>query len=304
MLRQLFDDSVVLEPKRILNLFYEVRVNANNEIIVFDDPIAAFVGFFYYAFKGYRKKYWMLEIYEHQLVINSIYRAARYLIFKIFGILALIGCDEIFVSSQLRRKYILEKYNIFVKRKPVKVVYNIPQIIQKTRLSDELYKKIKNFSNKKKVLAVYAGSIQYGRDIGVIVESFSKQTEYGLVLCGRIKDEYSKSRIFECESVLYLGELSYAEVLCVYESCHVGLLSYANEPMNVKYSAPVKMWEYLRANMVLIGNNNFALQTEWSEYISAYYGDGVGVCEAIRTALFDVREIKNTINIKFINPFE
>ena len=72
-------------------------------------------------------------------------------------------------------------------------------------------------------------------------------------------------------SVLFLGNLDQSGLSYVYQHSDVGILTYDNELLNTRMCAPLKLWEYLFFNLLIIGNENEALMSEWSKYIDGYY---------------------------------
>lgn len=292
MLQQLLHASRVnVRTKKSFSFFYEANIEDGNNVIVFDDPISVIVGNLRYLFVGGKKIYWMLELYEHQVKINSLYRFFRYLFFAISGYLAVVMADAVLVSSKLRLDYVSKRYRIFIKNKKLKVIYNVPNLEINEKVNNGYIQKIKEFTIGKIALAIYAGSIQEGRDVEDFIQAFSNDSDFGLVLCGPIKNEGFRSRFKNSNSILYLGNLRQGEVLEVYKYCHIGLLSYDNYPVNVRLCAPVKIWEYLRANLKIVGNKNYALETEWKCFISAFYDNKDNIRYAVTSALESSSEI-------------
>lgn len=234
----------------------------NFNIVYHDDPIAVFI---YYLFGAPAFRiFHSLEMYEYQVQVNSLKRIFRYFIFKFLHRFSLARCDLIIFPSELRREYYLNKY-VWLRGRNTRVMENIPMNIKSNIDSsfDELILASEFVSRYERTLVV-AGAIGEGRDVADIIKEFSVQNRYGL--CIITQSEVSISSV---DSVLLLKNLPHQKVLGLYRLFDAGLLYYENSPLNVKYCAPTKMYEYLSNGLYLIGNNNFSLRS--SPFIDFYF---------------------------------
>lgn len=218
-----------------------------------DDPIA-FVIFSLFGVKA-NKIFHSLEMFEYQVDLNSIKRVLRYFVFLTCHWLALRNSNLIIFPNELRRDFYLEKYK-WLKTKNVVILENIPRNLEGALLENipenDL---VKTFVSKFKKTLVITGAIGEGRDIDKIINKFSRQNEYGLCVITQ-----SEAHIPKSNSILVLRNLPHSSVLGLYGYFDAGLLSYDNHPLNVKFCAPTKMYEYLASGLYVIGNDNYSLR--------------------------------------------
>lgn len=241
-------------------------------IVYHDDPIAMFV-FFVFGFKSFRI-FHSLEMYEYQVEVNNAKRAIRYLIFKALHKFALKTCDLIVFPNSLRRDFYLNKYSWLAKNK-TKIIENIPVSLKRVSV-DEIpeAKAIENFISKFKKSIVIAGAIGEGRDIEDVIRAFEKQNKYGLCIITQ-----SEISLPTSESLLVYKNLPHEKVLSLYDFFDAGLLFYDNSPLNVKFCAPTKMYEYLSKGLYLIGNDNYSLRN--NGYVDFFFEQPSDIFKAL-----------------------
>lgn len=254
-------------------IFHMIHVDNFVDLIIADDPISLCYAWILKKinFKKSHLRFWMLEINEHQLPINSVTRLVRAYIFKVLSRISLKLADSVIFPSNLRMKHAVDAYGINNVNK-CSVVWNIP-ITHVDSASEELIflRQLQEIKNKYEIIAIYAGSLQPGRGLDDIFNKFSAQNIAALIVCGEDKYNIFDSCGAKLINVYYFGSLSTSDLFRLYKLCDIGVLSYENTPLNVKYCAPVKIWEYLSCGLKVLGNNNYALRNEWSDYVDGYY---------------------------------
>ncbi|UJF25312.1 hypothetical protein L0B52_03955 [Suttonella sp. R2A3] len=104
----------------------------------------------------------------------------------------------------------------------------------------------------------------------------------------------------ESESILVLRNLPHSTVLGLYDFFDAGLLSYENHPLNVKFCAPTKVYEYLAAGLYIIGNSNYSLKDSgYCDYIFFQTGEVLGFMQEISTL-----KCKEKISFDFDEDFQ
>jgi glycosyltransferase involved in cell wall biosynthesis len=253
--------------------FHIIYVDNFVDLIIADDPISLCYAWILKKinFKKTHLRFWMLEINEHQLPINSVTRLIRAYIFKVLSRISLKLADSVIFPSNLRLKHAVDAYGIKNINK-CSVVWNIPIAnVDSTNEESLFLGQMREIKKKYEIVAIYAGSLQPGRGLDDIFNKFSVQNIAALIVCGEDKYNLFDSCGAKLNNVYYFGSLSTSELFRLYKLCDVGLLSYENTPLNVKYCAPVKIWEYLSCGLKVLGNNNYALRNEWSDYVDGYY---------------------------------
>ncbi len=268
-------DLKVLSETRF-KIFNVLHVDDSIKLIVADDPISVCYSWIYKFFnsKDSHLRFWMLEINEHQLPLNSLKRKIRAYIFRILSLVSLRLADSVVFPSMLRLQYAINSYGLKNSNK-CSVVWNIPATnFGKSKETSLFSEKLQEIKKSYDVIAIYAGSLQPGRGLDDILEKFSTQQLGALIVCGEDKCNLFNSHTDKLNNIFYFGSLPSPELFQLYYLCDIGILSYENEPLNVKYCAPVKIWEYLSCGLKILGNNNYALQNEWFDYVDGYYNVG------------------------------
>lgn len=256
--------------------FYDLEGSFHKmDMAIVDDPLAAIFGLF---FPEYTKKicFWSFEQAEYQLNIKGAYTFVRFLLFRASYLIAFTFAKKIYFPSELRKDFALSKY-YFIKSisKKNRVLYNVRMdlfeiaSICKVSLTDT--------SKNRQDSAVYAGAIQEGRLVDSILED-SQLKGYKLKICGPISDSYKAkflNMIKNYSNAEYLGILDADSLRELYEVSSFGYVSYLEEPLNSKYCAPVKIFEYSHYGLKILSNNNYAMVNEWSLFVDTFYGTEV-----------------------------
>lgn len=264
-------DVLIVGFKDIFKVKQKVKKSDCN-IVYHDDPIAMFV-FFLFGFKAF-KVFHSLEMYEYQVELNSLKRIIRFIVFKNLHRFALKHSDLIIFPNDLRRDFYLNKYSWLSKSK-IKIIENIPMNLQGININLLPEAEItERFTSKFKKTLVIAGAIGEGRDIESVIKAFQKQDEYGLCIITQSNIDFPTS-----DSLLVFKNLPHEKVLSLYNFFDAGLLFYDNSPLNVKFCAPTKMYEYLSKGLYLIGNNNHSLTN--NGYVDFFFEEPTDIFKAL-----------------------
>jgi glycosyltransferase involved in cell wall biosynthesis len=275
MLRQVVQENG--ESRPIINKFFKkifiVNCSGNSKLVLCDDPFAMLYAIFFYNKKNTHLRLWVLEIWQYQVHLKGIKAWLRYFAFTTASYLCFKISDSILFSSRTRRDFICTKYSRLGLASKSRIVLNIPEFFQARPFNDDqLIQKFSKFKSTYKKLLIYAGSLQEGRLISNLIRAKHRFQNIGLIICGDGPlESYISSSQKTDRSILFLGNLNRSTLSYVYGECDFGVLSYDNELLNTRLCAPLKIWEYLHHDLIILGNNNLALMGEWSEYIDCFY---------------------------------
>lgn len=238
-----------------------------------DDPIV----FFIFQSLTKRKTYAVfhsLEMYEYQVEIKSLKSFLRFIVFNTFHKYSLKNSRLVIFSNELRRQYYLNKY-AWLPVEKTRVMENIPrENSYNYSFQSEEINKGRQFADKFDAVLVIAGAIGDGRNIVEIIEQFKNQNRFGLCVITQ-----SDVVIEDDTSILLFRNLSHETVLSMYQIFNAGLLYYDNWPLNVKFCAPTKMYEYLSSGLYIIGNNNYSLKE--SGYVDFFFNSTTEIFKAL-----------------------
>lgn len=251
-----------IEIVSFMDIFKRIRKirSTDYNLVYNDDPIAFFL-FFIFNRKMF-SVFHSLEMYEYQVLLNNPKRWIRFFIFSFMHKFSLKHADLIIFPNELRREYYLNKYSWLLKDK-TKILENNPVCLN-DNLPIEFQEEaiVKNFVSKFKATLVIAGAVGEGRNIKNIIEIFQNQSRFGLCVITQ-----SDIVIDNNQSTLFFKNMPHEKILQIYQYFSAGLLYYENTPLNVKYCAPTKMYEYISNGLFIIGNDNFSLKKSgWVDY--------------------------------------
>lgn len=160
-------------------------------------------------------------------------------------------------ASNLMRKYIVEKYNI--KLKKTSVIINGGPFL-KTSFLQEAQKYIKK---NDKIKYVYAGSLNKGRQIEELIEIFKNKSNIELYLLG-IWGEWIKDEI-NSENIFYLGNFEEDLAQAIVSQCDVGLIPYDETKFYYNICYPTKASFYITAGIPFLCTNLIELKNMFNK---------------------------------------
>lgn len=275
---------------------------------IVSDPIVAMLCF-------WRKySFFSLEMFEYQVEEDKIKNKIRNKIFKIFHFLALSRAESIVFPNDVRLNFYVNKYSL--NKGKCKIYPNYPSQIVLNQINELLIRRdnselsFQNFfsslgynikdSLKGKEIYVYIGTINKGvRGIEKIIESVRQKKDAFLIFAGPQREKHYM--LFEkTDHYIYVGSLEHKkalELLCISK---YAFLYYSTELMNTNYCAPVKLFEYINAGLILISNKCVGM-TEYTNVIS-YFLDEDGRIKRNQKFKFDARN--SMLGLSYEKNFE
>lgn len=291
-------DSNYLVNECNLNFDFKFKI-ANGSIIIVDDPIAFIYCYLIFFFKkNIRILFLSLEVFEHQLEWNKFYNIVRNFIFFVLQKISLNKANWVFFPNNQRLLFYLDK-NPLLKSKS-SVLQNFPllplELMTESDSQNISLQQVKLFVKKFKLNAIYAGSLASGRDINQIVSAFENQKFFGLIIISSNKWIDTDALNFETSSILYLNVLPHSIVQEIYKICQVGFLTYANNPINTRLCAPVKIFEYANQGLFILGNKNENLLQ--NELVHGFFDNSEDIFRNLESFLVQQKPVKRSFNIK------
>lgn len=265
-------------------------------LILVDDPIAFM--FSKIVSPSKRIVFLSLEMFEHQIRWKGARNIARNLLFYVLHRLSLEFADWVVFSNTLRRDFYLKKHRLLASKScVVKNKVLLPE--EWPFLGGSLEMRIGQFRQKFNILVVYAGSLQEGRSLGHLVEALREALDIGMVL---IESTNIATKMPEMDNLLCLRNLSHQDVMAIYKYCDVGILNYANDPLNVRFCAPVKIFEYAAAGLKIVANENYSMMSD--ELVNGIYTDKESVVTLIRSLCSSGRKTPDLDQVSFDLEFD
>lgn len=255
---------------KVLGINFFINLDSDSEFICIDDPLVILALKSNKNYKKYNIVFYSLEIYERQVLNNTIYNILRNTGFYIANYMCQRDAHTIIFPSKLRLNYF--KHRSFIIHKS-HIIYNKPDFldIEIGQLEDSAREWINKEKQNGQDIIVFAGSIGTGRNIDLIIDNLKESSNFSLVLAGKIRNERLYKKIEKSQRVLYIGEIPRQDVFALYAEADFGLLNYDNNPKNSELCAPIKIWEYYHFGLRIMGNENVALLNEWSPLIHFFY---------------------------------
>jgi hypothetical protein len=263
-----------------------------NDFIITPDPFVTLCCLILKPLSYKHFIYFSFEMYGYTKPNRGIKNKTINFIWHILQFTTLLLASKVIFSNKLRRDFYITKYSWIQKKSYILENYCIAKTTSLNDLSPEFKNKIDNLIGNHKIWVSYAGSIHPGRDINVLINAFdkAKNSNLGLILAGQ--DNLGITDILNEKAnpdIIYLGNLSFQEIIYLYTKINFGFMDYSNDYLNTKYAAPVKIYEYLQYNLGIICNMNYAMQ-EKNDLIDFYYKD--------ESELVDIFKKLNTAGIK------
>jgi glycosyltransferase involved in cell wall biosynthesis len=179
---------------------------------------------------------------------------------KLFG----LNASFVFASSSMK-DYALKKYGFNPKN--THVCINGGPLLENLNASNQYL-----FASSKKVKFVYAGTLNRGRQIELMIEIFSGNQNVELVLLGK-DGEWIEKKYYP-DNVHYLGPQDESVAHYITSLCDVGLIPYDSSRLYYNIAYPTKLSFYLTAGIPF-------LSTPVSESISVHKQFDVGFVEEL-----------------------
>lgn len=181
--------------------------------------------------------------------------------------------DAVIFPTQIRKAMICVKKPVLIHKK-LFVIHNVPVkekgLSATTSLSESYYEGIDFLSDgKKSIKIIYAGAVgkRYGWD-SLIKAVGNIEMECKLLILG-VKHELGtrefSAAISGCrkkQSILWVESVPYSELTELLEMADAGFVSYRGDSLNTYFSAPGKLYEYLKAGLIILGDRDISIAEE------------------------------------------
>jgi hypothetical protein len=269
-------------------LKYGGRINSTKpsdiKVLVCDDPIAVLLGKIF--FPEAKIIFFVLEMFEFQRG-DGVSNGIKNLIYRMFNRAAHRVCNTLIYPNQLRRRwYGRKKWNS--NKTNVFVFQNVSSEQDSTydAFDDYAYKGSFPEIRSDKVSLIYAGSLHNDRGVKLI-SLISEFDGVDIYICSSDRPPPALIR----SNIIFLGYYKRSKLLALYKHFDGAIVSYDNSPRNARYAAPVKIWEYVEANLLVIANCNYSLRREYRNLIDFFVTDK-GLAAAYFQNVIDLKRVK------------
>ena len=146
-------------------------------------------------------------------------------------------------ASQGLRDYAIATYGIRIINTQV-ILNGAPQLSDKPNFKDSLFKNLK----KERIKFVYAGTLQKGRGVDVLLNIFKESQNY-LILLGE-GGEWITS--LGCENIINLGAYDESIALEIVSYCDLGVVHYDDSKLYYNICYPTKYSFYIVAGLPIL----------------------------------------------------
>lgn len=297
--------SINIKNRPIINL---LRILCWQGDYIVTDPIVAILCLWR------RYTFYSLEMFEYQVDERNNRNKIRNKIFKLFHYVALKKANKVIFPNEVRMEYYLNK--ISLDKSKCKVYPNYPSQSVLNEIDDILLRKenselnlesffyslgydLKNDIENRDVY-VYIGTINKGvRGIDKIIDAIRKKQNSFLIFAGPQREKnFKEFEMSDC--YIYLGQLEQKkalELLCI---SNYAILYYSRDLKNTNYCAPVKLFEYINANVNIISNKCVGLSEYYNVIYSFFSDDG----HIIKNEDYDSNANKSFIGKSYEKNFE
>ncbi len=146
--------------------------------------------------------------------------------------------------------------------------------------------------NPDSITIVYSGAIgnRYGAD-SLIRAAGSFPHGIRVLLLGKkhpLSEEEVNTALKECafpENITWVDEIPYRELPQVLKSCDVGFATYRGDTLNTRFSAPGKLYEYLKCGLTILSDEHCCIYSEATAAGCGIFFPKPVTDDGIRTAL-------------------
>lgn len=237
-----------------------------SKVILFNE-IACIIGRF---IKKTRQVHWVLEFPENSSGI-ALEDHVKKMAYKSWT------HADILIFPSNCRKAMSMVLNPAILHKKMLVIHNSPllhaQPIADYEISSEEGQQAISFINKcraeKKIVIIYAGAVgnRYGWD-SLIKSVGNIQDQFALLILGT-KHELGHNEFNQAlngchypDNILWVNAISYKELQQVINKGDIGFVHYRGDTLNTYFSAPGKLYEYLKAGLAILTDKNTCISED------------------------------------------
>lgn len=192
-----------------------------------------------------------LEINKERIHIIEIFEK------KFFNLQA-----KFIFASDAMRQYACNKYSIGYDRTDV-CINGGNRILKKYEIN-----KFEEFSNDRKLLFVYAGTLNKGRQIESMIREFPSNNKVRLLLLGSDGDwleEYIQNR-----NIYYFGAVEEEKAHYIVSQCDIGLIPYDDSRLYYNLAYPTKLSFYITAGIPFLSTPMKEIENIQKKYSFGY----------------------------------
>ncbi|MDC1089805.1 hypothetical protein OAQ01_00055 [Emcibacteraceae bacterium] len=285
-----------------LKKYYQIETD-NKTIVIIGDALTCLILLFVRPSLVKSSIFYCFEMHGYQVPSSSLLRMLKNAILRLSNYLACSIYPKIIFPNTLRKNFYVEKWPRIKNKSYVFENYyrDNTDFLEVQKYRRNIKERINSFRDKFSTIICYVGLIQPGRDIEVLIDSIS-DTGVGLFLAGKDGLRIAK-KADKNSNICYLNLVTQDEAYYIYSNSDWGYLNYDNTIPNTRFCAPVKIYEYISADLGIISNDNIAL-VEKSDLIDYYFKTSQELRETIKKLPSQMPKEKNKSTINFDDLFK
>jgi glycosyltransferase involved in cell wall biosynthesis len=167
-----------------------------------------------------------------------------------------------------------------------------------------------------RVCLVQAGAVGDRYGVNRLIEAVADTTGISLLILGKKHDlaEREVARALrdanDASRVKWIDEVSYRELAAVLARSDAGFVHYVGDTINTRFSAPGKIYEYLRAGMAIVTDDDCCIKSELAAGGVGFFfhrpGTRAGIGQALQrlsASRNKLKEIKQAAQRMFAEEF-
>lgn len=176
------------------------------------------------------------------------------------------------------------------------VVHNAPMLTEKSEATSsakafEAIEWIKAQRGVGRLSVLYAGAVGNRYGINRLIEAISDSPDVSLLILGA-KHDLAEMEVNQAlvdsnahSAIKWIDEIPYRELASVIRFADAGFVHYIGDTVNTRFSAPGKLYEYLRAGLAIITDSECCIAGELKAAKVGFFFDRPATCASIRLAL-------------------
>jgi hypothetical protein len=236
-------------------------------LITFSDPAAILLKFAAYYQNKILKINWILEIPEFNSTgfFEGLLLKISILCWQSADILVTPTKERMALSLSLQPSCITKSHFV-IHNSPLMSQYINKKFSNKCQFAINLLVEVKA---KGLISLIYTGAIGNSQAIGSLIKAVGNiKSGISLLLLGK-KNNLSSREVTTAlnvvaypENIFWIDEIPYRELQEVLPYADVGFVTYRGDTLNTLFSAPGKIYEYLKAGLLILSDKNCCISDE------------------------------------------
>lgn len=263
--------SITLKPlSRLYSLFefiyiarYVLKRVRPFAVITFNDPASIILK---YCSKIPKKIAWLLEYPEKKYSGRVIYHMLLYSSkFWNYADALVFPSKERHVLGAMTNQNILLKESFIVHNAPTVVKHNVKSLDSNVLIGLNFLKINKNAG---KINVIYTGAVGNRYGLEDIVAAVGADENLRLLIVGKKHDlsirevNNAIGNVKYKHNILFIDQVPYLQLQLLFEYSDIGHVYYYPDTLNTLFSAPGKMYEYLKGGQVILTDSNSCIKTD------------------------------------------